>query len=80
MNHLTVATENSASSMVSFLFELMKWGGAAIAGVGIIVFILAKKNNNDDLSTNAIWIVLGGAACAAIGTYLGGIALPTISG
>lgn len=66
------------SQVVSFLFQLMQYGGLVIAAIGVIVFILAKKNNNDDLSTNAIWIILGGVAAFGIGTFLGAQSLPTL--
>ena len=66
------------SSVVQFLFNLMKFGGLVIAAIGVIVFILAKKNNNDDLSTNSIWIVLGGVAAFAIGTFLASQQIPTL--
>ena len=66
------------SEVVSFLFQLMKFGGLVIAAIGVIVFILAKKNNNDDLSTNAIWIILGGVAAFGIGSFLDNQKLPTL--
>ncbi len=66
------------SSLISFLWDLLKYGGLIICALGIITFILARKNSNDDLATNAGWIVLGGIAAFAIGTFMSGQSLPTL--
>ncbi len=74
---LTAQTSN-ATAMVKFLFQVMIFGGAALAGVGALIFVFAKKNNNDDLSTNSIWIVLAGVTAAAVGTYMStSVSLPS---
>ena len=67
-----------ATTMLQFLFSCMAYGGLVIVGIGAIVFVLARKNNNDDLSTNAIWIVLGGLVCALIGFFMGNQTIPTL--
>ena len=72
------ATTYNPSAIITFLFQVMQWGGLGLAGVGALIFVLAKKNNNDDLSTNAIWIVLAGVTAAAIGGYLNTQELPTL--
>lgn len=66
------------STLVAFLWQLMQYGGLIIAAVGVIVFILARKNANDELSTAAGWIVLGGVAAFGIGSFMSGQNLPSL--
>ncbi len=66
------------STLISFLWSLLQYGGLIIAAIGVITFILARKNSNDELATNAGWIVLGGVAAFAIGSFLSGQSIPTL--
>ena len=70
--------DNSAAGIVSFLWTVLQYGGMVLAAVGVITFVLARKNSNDELATNAGWIVLGGVAAAAIGAFMGAQALPSL--
>ena len=66
------------SGIIKFIWTVLQYGGLAIAAIGALVFILAKRNNNDDLSTGAIWIVLGGLVAAAVGAFMNTQTVPTL--
>lgn len=70
--------DNTASNIVAFLWALLQYGGLILTAIGVITFILARKNSNDELATNAGWIVLGGVAAAVIGTFMSGQSLPSL--
>ena len=66
------------SSILDYLWNVLQYGGLVVAAVGVIVFLLARRNANDELSTNAGWIVLGGVAAAAVGAFMGRQTLPVL--
>lgn len=66
------------SQILNFIWGVLKYGGISLAVIGAIIFIIAKRNNNDDLSTNSIWIVLGGVVAFALGDFMLSQSLPTI--
>lgn len=66
------------SRILGFIWNILQYGGLGLAAVGAIIFIIAKRNNNDDLSTNSIWIVLGGIVAFAVGSFMSGQSLPSL--
>ena len=61
---------SSVASIMSFLFRILQYGGAIVAALGAITFVLARKNANDELASSSGWIVLAGIVAAAVGTFL----------
>lgn len=65
-------------ALLSFIFSVIQYGGAVIAGIGAIWFVKAGKDRDSDARMQATWVALGGVAAFLVGGWLGGMSFPTI--
>ena len=64
--------------LFEFIWSVVKFAGAIIAGVGVYHWIKAGKEKDPDARSDALWTILGGMAAYAIASWLSGTPFPTI--
>lgn len=69
---------SNPTAIIKFLFSLMQWGGLVIAGMGVFAYVMGRSKGNDEMSSNSIWIIVGGIAAFAIGSFLATQTIPTL--
>lgn len=68
------------NTLLKFVFGILQFGGIVIAGVCAFVWVKAGKDRDQEQRDNAQWGLLGGIAAFAVGSWLGTMTFPSLSG
>lgn len=59
--------------IVNFLWDVLQYGGGIIAAVGAIRWVSGGKSHDAQQQESAVWVLLLGGVCFAIGAGMKGL-------
>lgn len=67
------------NKLLTYFWQLLTWGGALIAIIGIFRWVSHGQSRDGNEQTNDVWIIVAGGVAAAIGAVAGNyLAFPTL--
>lgn len=66
------------NQLLSFIWNVLKYGGAAVGAFGVFLTIKGSRARDPEDREQGLWTILAGVAAFLIGTWMSGFSFPTL--